>query len=108
MGRSPGACTRTRRGARSRIRCRQCASSHIRGGRPRDTETPADLARALREAMLLAAFERAAPGKRQHIVEWVDEVRSDAARERRIAKVVERILAEEEKRSDRAAKKRER
>jgi Bacteriocin-protection, YdeI or OmpD-Associated/Domain of unknown function (DUF1905) len=71
---------------------------------PRGAETPGDLAHALREAALLAAFERAAPGKRQHIIDWVERVQSEDARERRIAKVVEQIAAQEEKRADRAAK----
>ncbi len=72
---------------------------------PRGGETPGDVARALREAGLLAAFERYAPGKRQHIIDWVDKVQSEEARERRIVKVVESVAASEEKRADRAAKR---
>ncbi|HEY4122474.1 MAG TPA: YdeI/OmpD-associated family protein [Byssovorax sp.] len=69
----------------------------------RDVDVPGDVSAALREAGALATFLAQTPAKQRHILDWVDEVRSDDARERRVAKVVERMLEVAEKRADRAA-----
>ena len=72
---------------------------------PRGVDLPRDFADALREADLRAAFDERPPGWRDQILKYVAQPKSDDARERRIAKTIERIAAEAEKRADaRAAK----
>jgi Domain of unknown function (DUF1905)/Bacteriocin-protection, YdeI or OmpD-Associated len=68
----------------------------------REVEPPGDLVQALREADALDDFSRFAVGKRAHIIDWIEEVKSETSRERRIAKAVEVSLAARERRLDRA------
>jgi hypothetical protein len=68
----------------------------------REVEPPSDLVHALREADAFEDFARFAVGKRAHIIDWIEEVKSDASRERRIVKAVEVSLAARERRLDRA------
>ena len=67
----------------------------------REVEPPGDLVHALREADALEDFARFSVGKRAHIIDWIEEVKSETSRERRIAKAVEESLAARERRLDR-------
>jgi bacteriocin resistance YdeI/OmpD-like protein/uncharacterized protein DUF1905 len=68
---------------------------------PREVPIPDDLARALREEGVLADWESLPPGKREHILDWIEEAVHDATREKRIARAVEEAWAKREKRIDR-------
>lgn len=56
---------------------------------PRPVPVPPELAAALRDAGLAEAFERLAYSKRKEHARQVTEAKTDATRERRIAKVLE-------------------
>ncbi len=64
-------------------------------------ELPPDLAEALRDSGSVASFERLPPGKRRHIVAWVEEAVADRTREKRIAQVVAGSLKSAESDYDR-------
>jgi hypothetical protein len=68
----------------------------------REVAPPGDLVHALRDAGALETFLRFSVGKRAHIIDWIEEVKSESSRERRVAKVVENVSAERERRLDRA------
>lgn len=58
---------------------------------PREVEVPAELGAALAEAGLRGAFDALAPSRRKEHARSVAEAKSDATRERRIAKVVDAL-----------------
>jgi hypothetical protein len=69
--------------------------------RTREVPIPDDLDFALRDAGVLAAWEALPPGKREHIVGWIEEAVHEATREKRIAMGVQEALARHEKILDR-------
>lgn len=60
---------------------------------PRTVEIPRDLKEALVEANVLGAFEKSAPSMKKEYVRQVEEAKSQETRERRIAKIVEKLSA---------------
>jgi hypothetical protein len=60
---------------------------------PRATEIPKDLQAALVRAKALGAFEKSAPSRRKEFVRQVGEAKAAETRARRIAKIVEALLA---------------
>lgn len=58
---------------------------------PRTVEVPDDLEAALTEAGVLEAFEKSAPSMRKEYVRQVVEAKAQTTRERRIAKIVEKL-----------------
>lgn len=58
---------------------------------PRTVEIPKDLRAALIEADALDAFERSAPSTKKEYVRQVEEAKAQETRERRIAKIVEKL-----------------
>jgi len=68
---------------------------------PREVPLPPDLSEALREEGVLADWASLPPGKREHIVRWIDQAAHEATREKRVLRAVEEALARQEKRIDR-------
>ena len=62
-----------------------------RDSAPRTVEVPADLAAALAAAGLRDAFDALAPSRRKEHVRQVEEAKTSATRERRVAKVVQSL-----------------
>ncbi len=60
---------------------------------PRTVEIPQDLKAALVKAGALAAFEKSAPSQQKEYVRQVEEAKAQETRERRIAKIVEKLSA---------------
>ena len=60
---------------------------------PRTVEIPKDLKDALIKANALDAFEKSAPSMKKEYVRQVDEAKAQETRERRIAKIVEKLSA---------------
>ena len=60
---------------------------------PRTVEIPRDLKAALKTAGSLAAFENSAPSMKKEYVRQVEEAKAQETRERRIAKIVEKLSA---------------
>ena len=60
---------------------------------PRTVELPADLEAALVQAGALEAFAKTAPSMRREYVRQVEEAKAQETRERRIAKIVEKLRA---------------
>ena len=58
---------------------------------PRTVELPKDLKATLIEAGALEAFENSAPSMRKEYVRQVEEAKAQETRERRIAKIVEKL-----------------
>lgn len=58
---------------------------------PRIVEIPEDLKIALTEAGALAAFEKSAPSMRKEYVRQVEEAKAPETRQRRIAKILEKL-----------------
>lgn len=58
---------------------------------PRTVEIPSDLKNALVEAHALDAFENSAPSMKKEYVRQVEEAKAQATRERRIAKIVDKL-----------------
>lgn len=73
---------------------------------PREVPIPDDLALALREQDVAADWESLPPGKREHIVKWIDQAVHDTTRAKRVALAVDAALARREKRLDRALRDR--
>jgi len=69
---------------------------------PREVSIPSDLRKALVDAGALEAWEGMPPGKREHILQWVEKAVHEATREKRIARSVEEALKAHEKKVDRA------
>jgi len=68
---------------------------------PREVPIPPDLAEALHDAGVLADWESLPPGKREHILRWIEQAAHEATREKRVVRAVEEALARHEKRIDR-------
>ncbi len=68
---------------------------------PREVPIPDDLARVLRDEGVLADWESLPTGKREHILDWIEEAVRDVTREKRIDKAVAEAWARREKRIDR-------
>jgi hypothetical protein len=58
---------------------------------PRTVEIPKDLKNALIKAKALNAFENSAPSMKKEYVRQVEEAKAQETRERRIAKIVEKL-----------------
>lgn len=58
---------------------------------PRTVEIPQDLKNALSEANALEAFEKSAPSTKKEYVRQVNEAKAQESRDRRIAKIVEKL-----------------
>ena len=58
---------------------------------PRTVEVPEDLAAALNGAGKMAAFEKVAPSMKKEHVRQVEEAKTQETRERRIARIVEKL-----------------
>jgi hypothetical protein len=67
----------------------------------RDVPIPPDLREALVDAGVLDAWEGMPPGKREHILAWVEKAVHDVTREKRIARSVEEALKVHERNLDR-------
>jgi Domain of unknown function (DUF1905)/Bacteriocin-protection, YdeI or OmpD-Associated len=67
----------------------------------RDVPIPPDLRAALVDADMLDAWERMPPGKREHILAWVEKAVHEATREKRITRSVEEALKMHERKLDR-------
>jgi hypothetical protein len=61
---------------------------------PRTVEIPDDLKKALLEAGVLAAFEQSAPSMRKEYVRQVIEAKAQETRDRRIAKIVDKLSSD--------------
>ena len=59
---------------------------------PRGVEIPADLKDALANANVLDTFEKSAPSIKKEYVRQVQEAKKQDTRERRIAKIVEKLI----------------
>ena len=59
---------------------------------PRTVEIPDDLMKALMKAGALDAFEKSAPSMKKEYVRQVEEAKAQETRERRIAKIVEKLM----------------
>ena len=59
----------------------------------RTVELPEDLRTALEQAGMMAAFEKSAPSMKKEYVCQVEEAKAADTRERRIAKIVEKLVA---------------
>jgi uncharacterized protein YdeI (YjbR/CyaY-like superfamily) len=55
----------------------------------REVSIPADLADALREADVEEAWASFPPGKREHILHWIEAAVHESTRVKRIAKAIE-------------------
>jgi len=69
----------------------------------REVPIPPDLREALSDAGVLDAWEGMPPGKREHILSWVEKAVHEATREKRIVRSVEEALKVHERRSDRGS-----
>ncbi len=70
---------------------------------PRDVPIPDDLALALREEDVSADWDALPPGKREHIVRWIEQAVHETTRAKRVARAVEVTRVRREKRVDREA-----
>ena len=70
----------------------------------REVALPPDLRDALVDAGVLDAWEGMPPGKREHILAWVERAVHEATREKRIARSVEEALKVHERKVDRPAR----
>jgi uncharacterized protein YdeI (YjbR/CyaY-like superfamily) len=66
----------------------------------RDVPVPPDVRDALIDAGVLGAWEGMPPGKREHILAWVEKAAHEATREKRIARSVEEALKVHERKLD--------
>jgi hypothetical protein len=91
----------TRRAAHLTLGGRVALEVRVDAG-PREVPIPPDLAEALRDQGVLDAWESLPPGKREHILKWIEEAVHEPTREKRVARAVQEALARHEKRVDRA------
>jgi hypothetical protein len=68
---------------------------------PREVPLPPDLSEALQEEGVLDSWTSMPPGKREHIVRWIEKAAQETTRQKRVARAVEEALARHEKRIDR-------
>jgi hypothetical protein len=71
---------------------------------PRDVPIPPDLAFALREDGVASDWESVPPGKREHIVKWIEQAVHENTRSKRVVRAVEEAHDRREKRLDREAR----
>jgi hypothetical protein len=71
----------------------------------REVAAPDDLAAGLREAGAASGWQALPPGKREHIVRWIEEATFEATRAKRVALAVETAAGRAEKDRDRAARR---
>jgi len=69
----------------------------------RAVEIPGDVAAALEEAEARAGWEALPPGKREHILAWIEDAARETTRVKRIALAVEKAEERREKRADKEA-----
>jgi hypothetical protein len=69
--------------------------------RTREVVIPEDLETALRDEGVLAAWESLPPGKREHILRWIDEAVHETTRDKRVGRAVQEALARHERNVDR-------
>jgi hypothetical protein len=70
---------------------------------PAGTPPPPDLADALREMDALEAFRGMGPATQRELVAYVEKAKREETRRKYVARVVERALADREKKLDRAS-----
>jgi hypothetical protein len=70
--------------------------------REREVAIPEDLEAALRDEGVLGAWESLPPGKREHILKYIDAAVHEPTREKRIGQAVEVALARHERNVDRS------
>jgi hypothetical protein len=70
--------------------------------REREVAIPEDLEAALRDEGVLGAWESLPPGKREHILKYIDGAIHEPTREKRIGQAVEVALARHERNVDRS------
>jgi hypothetical protein len=68
---------------------------------PPGTQPPPDLADALREMDVLDVFRTMGPAVQRELVAYVENAKREETRRKHVARIVERALAEREKRIDR-------
>ena len=73
---------------------------------PAGTPPPPDLVDALREMDALDAFHAMGPAVQRELVAYIEKAKREETRRKYVARVVERALAEREKRLDREARQR--
>jgi hypothetical protein len=73
---------------------------------PAGTPPPPDLADALEEMQVLDTFRTMGPAMQRELVAYIEKAKREETRRKYVARVVERALAEREKRVDREARKR--
>jgi hypothetical protein len=71
----------------------------------REVAIPEDLATALEEAGARAGWESLPPGKREHILAWIDQAAHEATRVKRIVLAVEKAEERREKLADRGRRR---
>jgi hypothetical protein len=76
--------------------------------RTREVPIPPDLREALHDEGVLGAWESMPPGKREHILRWIEQAVHEPTREKRVSRAVMEALATHEKRIDRASARPER
>jgi hypothetical protein len=69
----------------------------------REVPIPPDLREALVDGGVIDAWETMPPGKREHILAWVEKAAHEATREKRIVRSVEEALKVHERKLDRSA-----
>ncbi|MGH7284241.1 MAG: YdeI/OmpD-associated family protein [Polyangiaceae bacterium] len=74
----------------------------------RKVAIPPDLAAALEEAGARSGWELLPPGKREHIISYIDMAAHEATREKRIAQAVQMAEERREKSVDRAERRQKR
>lgn len=72
---------------------------------PREVPIPPDLRQALGDAGVLETWEAMPPGKREHILQWVEKAVQDETREKRIVRSVEEALKVHERKLDRKVRR---
>lgn len=72
---------------------------------PREVPIPEDLADALRQDEVLRDWESMPPGKREHILKWIEQAVHETTRAKRIGLAVEQAHVRREKRLDREARR---
>jgi hypothetical protein len=72
---------------------------------PPGTRPPPDLAEALREMDVLDVFRTMGPAMQRELVAYVENAKREETRRKYVARIVERALAERERRIDREARR---
>jgi hypothetical protein len=68
---------------------------------PREVPIPEDLAHGLRDEEVLDDWESMPPGKREHIVKWIEQAVHETTRAKRVLRAIEEAHVRREKRIDR-------